>query len=125
MTKQELKAQHPELYTSILEEGSAAATATERDRVVGHLTMGETSGDMKTAIAAITDGSGMTATIQAKYMSAAMNRNAQAARQADSDAAGAVLDGVKPNAAKPDGATPGGTRLIDKFAADLPEKKSA
>ena len=36
--------------------------------------MGEASGDMKTAIAAAKDGSEMTATLQAQYMAAGMNR---------------------------------------------------
>ena len=52
--------------------------------------MGSASGDMKTAIAAATDGSAMTSTIQAQYMAAGMNRNDIQNRQEDNvDAAAA------------------------------------
>ena len=45
--------------------------------------MGEASGDIKTASEAIKDGSGMTATLQAKYMTAGMNRGDVQDRQSD------------------------------------------
>lgn len=79
MDKQTLMAQHPELYAAVLAEGETK----ERDRVDGHLTMGVSSGDTETAYGAIRDGSVMTATLQAKYMSAAMNKSAIEARGAD------------------------------------------
>ena len=41
-----LKAQHPEAFA----EHAKEVLATERDRVGAHLTMGETSGDLKTAM---------------------------------------------------------------------------
>ena len=78
-----LKAEFPELYSAVLEEGAAQ----ERDRVSAHLIMGQESGDMKTAVAAIESGDGMTATIQAKYMSAAARRNDVEAREQESQAA--------------------------------------
>lgn len=82
----ELKAKHPATYQAAVEEGQNK----ERDRVGAHLTMGAASGDMKTAIAAVEDGSAMTATLQAKYMTAGMNRNDVSARQDDdADAGGA------------------------------------
>jgi ClpP class serine protease len=113
MTKEELKAQHPELYAAVHEDGAKAgavagaakATAEERDRVSAHLTMGESSGDLKTAIAAIKDGSGMTATIQATYLSAHMKRNDQSARQEDDKPVAAAADaaaGTKTSAAGKD-----------------------
>lgn len=90
-----LKAQHPDVFEAARAEG----VTTERDRVVGHLTMGEASGDMKTAVAAITAGEAMTATLQAKYMSAAMTRRDVSARQADSDEAGSAVDAAAGGAA--------------------------
>jgi ClpP class serine protease len=74
-----LKAQHPETFAAAVQQG----TEQERDRVSAHLMMGENSGDMKTASASIKDGSGMTATLQATYMTAGMNRSDVQGRQAD------------------------------------------
>lgn len=54
--------------------------------------MGEASGDMKTAIGAVQDGSAMTATLQAKYMAAGMNRSDVQARQDDDAEANAGDD---------------------------------
>jgi ClpP class serine protease len=65
-----LKAQHADVYTAAVQEGKD----TELDRVTAHLTMGEASGDMDTAVKAIKDGSVMTQTLQAAYMTAGMNR---------------------------------------------------
>jgi len=79
MNSQELKTQHPDVYASVLLEGQEA----ERDRVSAHLKLGEASGDMKTAIGAIEDGSGMTATLTATYMSAGMNRRDLEIREED------------------------------------------
>lgn len=125
MTKEEVKAQHPEIYNSILEEGRKAGEATERDRVVAHLTLGESSGDMKTAMDAINSGAGMTAALTAKYMAAGMNRSAQTARQADSDKAGEAADGAQPpKATGTDGGKAAPATLVDLFASDLPAKKA-
>lgn len=66
-----LKAQHPATFAAAVEQG----TNEERDRVTAHLTMGDASGDMKTALTAVEDGSLMTQTLQAKYMTAGMNRS--------------------------------------------------
>lgn len=74
-----LQAQHPDVYAAAVQQG----VERERDRVTAHLTMGEASGDNKTAFAAIKDGSEMTATLQATYMTAGMNRNDVANRQDD------------------------------------------
>lgn len=85
-----LKAQHPELCDQLIAEGTTA----ERDRVTAHITMGEQSGAMDAALKAIKSGEGMTLTLQAAYMSAAMNRRDVQNRQAESDAAGAALGGA-------------------------------
>ena len=113
-----LKAQHPEIYEAAKQEGVTA----ERDRVLGHLTMGQESGDMKTAISAIESGDGMTVKLQAKYMSAAMNRRDVTARQADSDTAGAAVEGAGAAAPAAEGSA-GKKDLVDVFAADLPPVK--
>ncbi len=57
----------------------------ERDRVLAHLTMGENSGDLKTAVEAIRAGTGMTLELQARYMAAGMNRSDAQKRQQSSD----------------------------------------
>lgn len=87
MDLEELKAKHPALYASAMAIGATEATAKERDRVSAHLEMGQASGDMKTALAAVADGSDMTQTLQAKYMAAGMNRRDIADRQEDDGAA--------------------------------------
>lgn len=74
-----LKAQHPETYAAAVQEG----VNQERDRVCGHLIMGEKSGAMETACTAIKDGSGMTATLTATYMTAGINRADVKARAGD------------------------------------------
>lgn len=71
-----LKAEHPAVFA----EAVAVGVAQELDRVSAHLIMGESSGDMATAIAAVTDGSKMTATLNAKYMAAGMKKTELAAR---------------------------------------------
>lgn len=80
-----LQAQHPDVYTAAVQQG----VDQERDRVSAHLTMGEASGDMKTAVGAINDGSAMTAKLQAQYMAAGMNRADINARQDDDNNADA------------------------------------
>ena len=87
-----LKATHPALCAQLVAEGTDA----ERDRVSAHLTMGDASGDMKTAMKAVEDGSGMTANLQAKYMAAGMNRSAVTAREEDNvDAIDAQSDSAQ------------------------------
>lgn len=70
-----LKAEHPDVY--------AAAVAEERGRVCAHLKMGESSGDMTTALEAIKNGLDMTAEILATYHSAVLNKASIEGRQAD------------------------------------------
>lgn len=66
----------------------------ERDRVIGHLTMGEACGDMSIALAAIRSGDIMTSALSAQYMAAGMRRAAQGQRQAESNAAETKLANV-------------------------------
>jgi ClpP class serine protease len=70
--------------------------AQERDRVVGHLTLGESCGDLSIALEAIRSGAGMTHEFNARYMSAGMNRADRSTRQAESKAAEAAVAGAPP-----------------------------
>lgn len=88
----QLQAEHPEAYRAAVSEGVTQGVTQERDRVGAHLTMGKSSGDMETAIGACLEGTAMTATIQATYLSAGMNRadiNAAAKDEETVAAAGA------------------------------------
>tara|TARA_R110002153_G_C13332612_1_gene498618 strand:- start:34472 stop:35623 length:1152 start_codon:yes stop_codon:yes gene_type:complete len=74
-----LKAQHSDVYAAAVQEG----VAQERDRVGAHLIMGQQAGAIETAIEACKDGSEMTSTLQATYMTAGMNRADVKAREED------------------------------------------
>jgi hypothetical protein len=95
MNLEELKTRHLATYKSAKAEGARR----ERSRAVAHLTMGERSGDLKTALASIRSGADLTMEIQAQYLSASMNRADTAERQAESDEAEAVCE----NALRPTG----------------------
>lgn len=83
MNLAELKAQHPDVYAAAKQEGASE----ERERVSAHLIMGEASGALDTAIAAVKDGTEMTASLTATYMAAGMASRDQKNRQSDSDSA--------------------------------------
>src|SRR5690606_39031544 len=68
----------------------------ERDRVLAHLQLGESSGDMATAVAAIRSGDGLTLELTARYQSAAMNRSDRNKRQGESDATATTVAGSGP-----------------------------
>jgi hypothetical protein len=110
-----LKASHPDLVEALHNEGASS----ERDRVNAHLTMGEASGDLKTAFAAIKSGDGMTATLQATYLAAGMNRRDQNNRTADDQAVTEATAGAA-------GAAPArdlGDLIADQIGAPTLEKK--
>jgi hypothetical protein len=98
MDMKTLLAEHPDVYQAILDAGATG----ERDRVCAHLTMGASSGDMKTAIDAIKDGSLMTATLQSTYMAAGMKKAAVNVAAADSAVAAEAAGGVVADAADAD-----------------------
>ena len=79
MTLDELQTQHPDIYQAAVARG----VTCERDRVTAHLIMGKTSGAMDVAVQAVENGEGMTATLNAKYMSAALNQRDIEARAQD------------------------------------------
>ncbi len=105
MTKEELKAQHPELFSAVFNDGKAegekgkaeavsAALADEKDRVEAHLVMGENCGDMKLAVESVRGGAKMTQTLTAKYMSAGRNKVDRDARSEDDAAVAAAAGGA-------------------------------
>lgn len=97
MTLADLKAQHSDVFQAAKDEGANS----ERDRVIAHLTLGKQSGAIDVAIEAIEKGEELTASRQAQYMAAAMTTQETNARQAETDDANAIVDGAKPDAAKP------------------------
>lgn len=105
MTKEELKAQHPEVYSAVFNDGKAegkteadtkakADAESEKDRIEAHLTAGEESGDMKTAIASIRSGDKMTQKLLTTYMMAGRKTRDVAARAEDEVAAAAATSGA-------------------------------
>jgi ClpP class serine protease len=103
-----------------LDAATQRGVAEERDRVLGHLTMGESSGDMTIALAAIRSGAGMTVELQARYMSAAMNRADRGKRQTESNTAEAQLAGV--GAASPTESTDLGDQVVSLLKGQQGEK---
>lgn len=98
-TRAEFQAQNPADYAAIQNEAMTA----ERERVTAHLQMGESSGAMAVAIAAINAGTPFShAPTQASYMSAILKRNDQASHAADSAGAAAAVNGTAPAAAAGD-----------------------
>ena len=79
MDLSELKASHPEAYAAAVQSG----VTQERERVLAHVTLGNASGDLKTANEAIESGAELTASIQAKYMAASMSKRELDARADD------------------------------------------
>jgi len=95
MTEEELLAQFPAVHASLIAKGAAQGQASERKRVLAHLKLAKTSGANEVAQKAIESGaSTMDEDVHADYLSASMNRGAQAARQADSDATDEALGGA-------------------------------
>lgn len=81
-----LRTEHPVLFEAVVQTG----VDQERDRVCAHLTMGQSSGDMETATEAIKNGDVMTASLQATYMAAGINRRDVDNREIDDTGANAA-----------------------------------
>jgi ClpP class serine protease len=79
MDLETMKTEHSALFAQVVQIG----VQQERDRVCAHLTMGGASGDMDTAVSAIKDGSDMTASLQATYLAAGMNKRDLSNREDD------------------------------------------
>lgn len=87
-------AEPQETDRAALESAAQRGVTQERDRVLAHLTMGESCGDMSIALDAIRSGAGMSQELTARYLSAGMNRADRSRRQSESNAAEAMLDGA-------------------------------
>lgn len=91
----------------------------ERDRVLAHLTMGESCGDLSIALEAIRSGAGMSLELNARYLSAGMNRADRQRRQQETNATEAALSGVET------GTSPGASGdLGDQVVARLTGEKT-
>lgn len=85
-----LKAQHPAVFQAAKDEGKNE----ERDRASAHLTMGQQSGAMDTAVKAVVEGTAMTQLLTAQYLTAGMNRADVTANQSDAADAADAADGA-------------------------------
>lgn len=109
MDKKQLKRTSPDLYEEILEEGRAQ----EHDRVIGFLELGKHAKQLgfNAALHDIRSRTALTPGKTAEYMGLALNQRDIDARQDDSDAAGAAVDGrTGPNANHGGG---GGSETLD------------
>ena len=79
MTKDEIKAQFPEVYNEIMQEG----VSKQQDLVTAHLTMGEAGDCMDLAIKNIKEGNEINHTIQAEYMAEGMKKRDISNREED------------------------------------------
>jgi ClpP class serine protease len=94
MDLNQLKTEHPAVYA----EAVAVGQNGERDRVSAHVTMGEACGDMSIALKAIKEGADMSATLQAEYMAAGMNKADKTKAGEDDAASAAAAAGGDPQA---------------------------
>jgi len=83
MNLETLKSEHPAVYAEAVAAGVQRGVKEERDRVAAHLTLGDASGDMETAVAAIEAGDEVTQKVIALHTAASMRRGAVAARTED------------------------------------------
>lgn len=100
MTKEELKAQHPETYAAVYEAGKAEGVdlgvKRELGRVKAHLKMGKAAGALDVAHAAIESGASVQDDeVFASYQEASLKRRDQSARQEDDKSASAAADGAQ------------------------------
>ena len=98
MDVNKLKAEYPAVYAAIIGEG----VAQERDRAGAHAIMGRQTGAVDIALKAIEEGTGMTATMQATYMTAGLNKTTVDAHQGEGDSVATVVDGAQVPAEKSD-----------------------
>jgi len=129
MNLAELRAAHPALVAEIEAAATIAATTAERDRVTAHLTMGEATGGLETAIAAVKDGSAMTATHTAEYMAAGMKKASATAAADDDDAAAKALEDAGGesvvSATDTDGITEEVCAAVERMTSSGPEAVAA
>lgn len=83
----------------------------ERDRVLAHLSLGESCGDMSIALEAIRSGAAMTQELTARYLGAGMNRTDRSKRQSETNDAERAVAGT--------GASSATTDIGDQVVANL------
>lgn len=105
MDLNELKAKYPDVYSAAVSVGIEQGINQERDRVTAHLHMGKESGATDVAIEAIEKGDGLTATINAKYLTAGMARSDIDNRENDDTDTANGLAGTGTGGAGADGKT--------------------
>lgn len=93
MDLNKLKAEHKSIYDQAVQNG----VDEERDRVIGHLIMGEQSGGMQIAVDAIKSGKGFTCEIHALYQGAGLSKRDVQARDADEVEASKAVDNAALN----------------------------
>lgn len=127
MTEEELLAQHPQLHAAVLAKGAASGQATERKRVASHFKSakihgGKIAGAVEVAVKHIETGASIQDDdVYVEYQEAGAAHRETANRQADSDAAGAALNGAKP----PTPQTIDNSDLVASAMGLAPVKKSA
>lgn len=94
MNLEELKAKHPDVHAQAVAEGIDQGQKLERDRASAHLTYGEKTGAITTAIKAVRAGTDLNQSVIAEYMTAGMNKVDTDNRSQDEIAAAEVADGV-------------------------------
>ena len=136
MTKEELKAQFPGVYSAIYDEGKTAGTTegqtAERKRVNAHLkaaksAVSKATGTLKVALDSIASGASFAdEEVQAEYHAAREAGNTQAGRQADSDSAGAALGdaGNGGGNSATDGGKDFGDKVAEAFEKNFPSRKA-
>jgi ClpP class serine protease len=113
----EFKTEYPGIFAEALVLGVVDGVKQERDRAGAHLVYGEASGAMKIAIKAVKDGTEMTETLRAEYMTAGRNRTDVDNRTADEIAAAAAADGAETVTEKEKDDL-AGTNILEKAAAN-------
>lgn len=92
---EDLQAQFPALYEAAVARGEERGVAKERSRVSAHIKLGDKTGAVAFAHQAIVEGKSVQDDeVHAEYMTFALNRSDRSARQQESDAAGAAVDGA-------------------------------
>lgn len=85
MDLNKLKAEHPDVYAAAVAEGEEKGVEQERKRAKAHLTLGEASGAIDIAVAAVKEGKDVDVEIQAEYTAAGMKRTMIEARDQDAE----------------------------------------
>ena len=111
MDLQTFMAQHPAVYAEAVQAG----IDKERDRVSAHVTLGKASGAVDTALTAIKDGTEMTATMNAEYLAAGMNKGDVSDRAADEEEAAAAADSPDTEDAQGDASMAVANAVASKF----------